>query len=159
MKIIPFEKLVIKTLLSPKAVIVGLKNHVEPEGLIHSKKHQIFEGKVGENSFCINRIISGIRNVDPIIFEGTVNFDGGETLVRVRVRPHYGWLMFMVFSLLIFSLVGIHLLLNRDLQGCIFLLLPWGVCFWFLLTSRWADSKVKLTKIVQGLNPHETNGT
>ena len=133
MNFFPFNSFAIDVPMSVHAISDMMKGHVELEKIYHKKHHKEFEGKLFENGFCISLIVDGAgKGPPPNVFDATFETGGKGTLVKVRIRPHYGFLGFEVISFFFLLLLCLIWLIRFVLGGKFT-----GLVFYSCFLGRW----------------------
>ncbi|MFA6713805.1 MAG: hypothetical protein WCS27_00405 [Victivallaceae bacterium] len=95
MKIFPYDRFKIATMMTPEAIIGLLKAKIEPRKLFRfSSNHTTFEGNISQEGFEIRRIIHYRNSFLPVIF-GKFRPKASGTEVIIKMRPHGFVIAFM----------------------------------------------------------------
>jgi len=98
MRILPFEKFQIRTLLSEFEIRERLSENLEPEEIIRfnwsTSNRKTFEGEIVKNQFRISRIIYYRNSFQPVIF-GRIEDLGAFREIHIRMRMAMAVMIFM----------------------------------------------------------------
>jgi hypothetical protein len=88
MKFIPFEKFIIKSDLNKAELKSLLSNNIEPKKFFRYKKNNksLYEGKIRDNHFKINRIIYYQNPFLPIIKGKFIPQNNNKTNIEIVMR-------------------------------------------------------------------------
>lgn len=99
MKLIPFEKFIIKSDKDILELVSSLSENIEQKKHLRIKRNnkKPYEGIVSVNSFKVNRIIYYQNPFLPSIIGELVKFKNGETVIKIMIRVKYSTLVFILF--------------------------------------------------------------
>jgi hypothetical protein len=119
MKIIPFDKFIIKTVLSTEKVQQIFQDIVEsPRYFIRwlISEHKPFQGKIENMEFIITRIIHDRNSFMPVI-KGKIIKSGDGSVVKILIRPYIAIIILMLLLAIIPFLILIDIISNWILTG------------------------------------------
>ena len=90
MRFVPYESITYKTKLECDEILKRIKGTIEPKKvvrLIKGNAKKDYEGKVEENKFAINKIISFTNVFSPVI-NGTITKENDEVKIDIKLRLH-----------------------------------------------------------------------
>lgn len=109
-KLAPYHRFELRTMLRPADAAAALAAHTEREipfriTFFNEKNDRRFEGVVSDTGFQIRRIL-GYRNSFAPLTRGEILSEGGSTLIRIEMRPGAFVAVFVaMFALVMVSIV------------------------------------------------------
>lgn len=110
-KLAPYHRFELRTMLRPADAAAALAAHTEREipfrlTFSNKKNDRRFEGVVSDTEFQIRRVL-GYRNSFAPVTRGQILSEGGSTLIRIEMRPTAFAMVFISMFALIFLSVGL----------------------------------------------------
>ena len=157
MKLIPYENINYETQLESVEVINKVKRVIKPPRIIRFfsiDDSKPYEGKVYENHFKINRIISYRNSFLPIIY-GTVSNENNKTKINIKIKIHVFVKVFMIIWLggvsLAFLIGLMTAILTMKLSYFLFLTMAMLIFGYVMMTVAFKFESKKAKKFLEKL--------
>ena len=149
MKLIPSEKIEMKTDLSIQEVSDILANNIRPKKKVflsftREKEEKLFEGTFKNDEFKLQRIVVGKKSFAPQII-GKIQEDTKDTKLTMDMKLRFSTILFLIYALgfvsfaLIMALVGVF---NQDTNP-ILLIFPFVMLVFIIGLVQYSFSNEK----------------
>ncbi len=93
---LPYSRIVLNSPFSPSELITRLQSQTEPRRLLRwSREHNVFEGEINGNHFCIRRIMDYRNSFRPEIY-GQIEPITGGSQITLTFHLHMATLFFIL---------------------------------------------------------------
>ena len=151
MNFLPFLNIIYKSKLNEDEIIKRLNELIEPKkilrnGIFVDVSTKLYEGKIIENKFNINRIISYNNSFLPRII-GTFKYVNFDLVINVKMRLHFFVLIFTIIWFTIIGLTFLGLLVMSFSNFTPLVFLPFGLLlFFYVITIGFFNYESNKTK-------------
>src|SRR6218665_1573325 len=100
MKFLPYEDVTYETKLTTEEIMsrltdyIDTKNFLEIRLISYEQSDKSYEGEINKRKFRMRRLSDSVRNTPPFII-GDIENNLDKTIIRVKIRPSIGYLIWM----------------------------------------------------------------